>query len=190
MQNEHDLYLPSYEEFNRSVSALNLSSSGLHGMMCGFLCAGADSQGEAYLRALVLPFKNESIRDTLLSMFSVYSVSQQLIGEFNFEFNLLLPDEEYALMDRACAFSEWCEGFLQGLHSAGIEPDQLLDEEAQEALQHITEFASLDTDTLDIDEEDEKALMEVAEYTRMAVLRLHAELVTHETKHDSTEKSH
>ena len=49
------LHLPLYDDFVASISgiALTLSGSGLHGMMCGYLCAGADSQGEAYLRALL-----------------------------------------------------------------------------------------------------------------------------------------
>lgn len=58
--------------------------------------------------------------------------------------------------------------------------EQFYEEESQDALQHLMEFAELDCETLEVGEEDERALMEVSEYTRMAVLRLHSDLVLHE----------
>lgn len=190
---EHDhLHLPAYEEFAESISCLNLttSASELHGMMCGYLCASADSQGEAYLRALLNNKKDELSRNALLVMFSVYSISQQQINDYDFEFEMLLPDENEPLIERAQAFSEWCEGFTQGLTMSGVGSEQFYEEEAQEALQHIIEFAELDCDSLDVDEDDEKALVEVSEYARLAVLRLHGDLVANERERGNSETTH
>ncbi|CAM2846782.1 UPF0149 family protein [Legionella worsleiensis] len=186
------LHLPEYDQFVASVAVLSLSisASELHGMMCGYLCAGADSQGEAYLRALLNNKKDEESRNALMIMFSVYTVSQQQINNFAFDFELLLPDGECSLVERAQAFSEWCEGFTQGLTMAGVGMEQFYEEEAQEALQHIMEFAELDCDTLDVDEEDEKALMEVSEYARLAVIRLHGDLVMNERERNGSETTH
>ncbi|KTD42888.1 UPF0149 family protein [Legionella parisiensis] len=180
-EREH-LRLPNYDEFSATVDVLmlHISVSLLHGMMCGYLCAGADSQGEAYLRALLNNKKDEVSRNAVLAMFSVFSISQQQISTMDFEFEMMLPDDEESLLLRAQAFSEWCEGFTQALTLAGINANQFHDEEAQDALQHLIEFAELDCDTLDVDEEDERALMEVSEYARMAVLRLHSDLVMNE----------
>jgi uncharacterized protein YgfB (UPF0149 family) len=191
VENTH-LHLPDYDTFVESIVALSLNISGseLHGMMCGYLCAGADSQGEAYLRALLNNKKDEDSRNALLSMFSVFSISQQQINNFDFEFEMLLPDEEESLVERAQAFSEWCEGFTQGLNMAGVGLEQFYEEEAQEALQHIIEFAELDCETLDVDEEDEKALMEVSEYARLAVIRLHGDLVMNERERGGSETTH
>lgn len=179
---EKHLYLPDYDEFSATISVLmlHISASLLHGMICGYLCAGADSQGEAYLRALLSNKKDEVSRNAVLAMFSIFSVSQQQINTMDFEFELLLPDEEESLLVRAQAFSEWCEGFTQALTLAGIDANQFHEEEAQDAFQHLIEFAELDCDTLDVDEEDERALMEVSEYARMAVLRLHNDLLLNE----------
>ena len=186
------LHLPEYDHFVDTIAvlALEISGSELHGMMCGYLCAGADSQGEAYLRALLNNKKDEASRSALLSMFAVFSVSQQQISKFDFEFEMLLPDDHEPLIERAQAFSEWCEGFTQGLDMAGVGLDQFYEEEAQEALQHIIEFAELDCDSLDVDEEDERALMEVSEYTRMAVIRLHGDLVMHERERGDSDIRH
>lgn len=189
-QETNALHLPPYDDFIEVISALSLntSGSGLHGMMCGFLCAGADTQGEAYLRALSDNKKGEAARLALLALFSVYSISQQHISNFDFEFALLLPDDYQPLPERAQAFSEWCEGFIQGLTSAGVGPEQFYEEEAIEALGHISDFADLDFDALDIDEGDEKAFMEVSEYARMAVLRLHSDLVANQRERDGGEQ--
>ncbi|AOW53183.1 TPA: UPF0149 family protein [Legionella pneumophila subsp. pneumophila] len=176
------LHLPNYDDFVQSISVLALTMSGseLHGIMCGYLCAGADSQGEAYIRALLNNKKDEQSRNALLSMFSVFSISQQQMNNFDFEFEMLLPDDDESLVTRAQAFSEWCEGFTQGLTIAGVGMEQFYEEESQDALQHLMEFAELDCESLEVGEEDERALMEVSEYTRMAVLRLHSDLVLHE----------
>ncbi|HBD7108880.1 TPA: UPF0149 family protein [Legionella pneumophila] len=176
------LHLPKYDDFVQSISVLALTMSGseLHGIMCGYLCAGADSQGEAYIRALLNNKKDEQSRNALLSMFSVFSISQQQMNNFDFEFEMLLPDDDESLVTRAQAFSEWCEGFTQGLTIAGVGMEQFYEEESQDALQHLMEFAELDCESLEVGEEDERALMEVSEYTRLAVLRLHSDLVLHE----------
>lgn len=181
-QENTPLRLPDYDDFLESIAPLNLNftPSYLHGLMCAYLCAGEGSQGEAYFRALSNNKTGMATRSAMLSLFSVYSISQQHIAHFDFEFSLLMPDDSYLLEDRALAFSQWCEGFLQGLEAAGIGPEHCFEEEAQEVLGHLSEFAKLDVGSLEVDDEDENALMEVYEYTRMAVLRLHCELASKE----------
>lgn len=187
------LNLPSYEDFTNAIAplALPISGSELHGIMCGYLCAGADAQGESYIRALLNSRRDEASRNGLLTLFSVFSISQQQINHFNFDFQMLLPEDEESLLLRAKAFSEWCEGFTQGLNIAGVSSDEFYEEESQEALQHLVEFAELDYESLDIGEDDERALMEVSEYARMAVLRLHSDLVMHEKEQKGgTDRAH
>ncbi|ARG96239.1 UPF0149 family protein [Legionella micdadei] len=185
-------HLPDYQNFNNVISILDLPFSGseLHGMMCGYLCAGAASEGEAYLRALTSSKKDKSTRAAALAIFEVYTISQQQLGNFDFGFELLLPSEEESLMDRAQAFSEWCEGFTQSMAISGINAEQFQEEESQEALQHLQEFAQLDYESLEVNEEDEKALMEVSEYARMAVLRLYGDLKSSNSDHGSTKTTH
>ncbi|KGP62981.1 hypothetical protein EP47_02705 [Legionella norrlandica] len=192
MSLDNELHLPKYDDFIQSISILSLGISGseLHGMMCGYLCAGADGQGEAYIRALLNNKKDAESRNALLAMFSVFSISQQQINNFDFEFEMLLPDDEEPLVVRAQAFSEWCEGFTQSLTIAGIGLEQFSEEDSQDALQHLIEFAELDCESLEVGEEDEKALMEVSEYTRMAVLRLHSDLVMHTRESGGSETTH
>lgn len=186
------LHLPEYEVFVESIAPLMLqiSASELHGLLCGYLCAGSTQQGESYIRALLNNKKDTESRNAILSLFSLFSVSQQQINNYDLEFALLLPDDEDPLRDRAKAFSDWCEGFTQGLSLAGVDSDYLYEEDAQEAYQHLVEFAELDCDSLDVDEEDERALMEVTEYTRMAVIRLHGDLMMNKREQGTSDTTH
>ena len=130
------------------------------------------------------------LRRAALALFGVYAVSQQQIIGFDFEFQLLLPDDDEPLALRAQAFSEWCEGFTQGITLAGVDYDQLQEEEAQEALEHLTEFGELDCEELQAGEDDERALMEVIEYARMAVLRIYGDLHASRANGASSETAH
>lgn len=194
MSNQNNaLHLPAYQTFIDTISvlALPISGSELHGVMCGYLCAGASKEGEAYLRAIMVKNKkDDSTRAAALAMFDVYLISQQQLTNFDFEFQLLLPEEQEPLVARAQAFSEWCEGFTQGMTMAGVSYEQLQEEESQEALQHILEFAQLDYESLDVDEDDEKALVEVSEYARMAVLRIYGDLVEDTSRRRSSSTTH
>ncbi|MGC1182549.1 UPF0149 family protein [Legionella sp.] len=190
-ENEH-MSLPEYNDFVDAIVFLSLSSSAssLHGMMCGYLCAGADIQGESYLRALLNNKKDMQSRDAILAMFEVFSISQHQINHFDLGFQMMLPGEYEPLIVRAQAFSEWCEGFIQALMLSGVSIDQFYEEEAQDALQHLIEFAELDCDTVDVNEDDERALMEVSEYARMAVIRLHNDLKLHEKARCGVDLTH
>ena len=173
--------LPNYPIFCEQIEvlALPLSASKVHGVMCGYLCAGALQEGDTYLRALSLSKRGEDARVAAQALFNLYSISQQQIGEDNFSFQFLLPDEEQPLVVRAEAFSEWCSGFTQAMGVLGITAEQL-EEESQDVLLHLSEFSQLDYESLKASEDDEKALMEVSEYARMAVLRLYWEMKVHE----------
>lgn len=183
--------LPSYQDFLDAINQLDLPISGseLHGMMCGYLVTGSTLAGENYIRALLTKKDETATRAAALMLFNTYAISQQQMLQMGFEFQLLLPDDQQPLIYRAQAFSEWCEGFTQGLTLSGLDYQRLEDEEMQEAIQHIIDFGQLDYESLRVDEEDERALMEVTEYTRAAVLHIHAGVMlsqgqtNHKTEH-------
>lgn len=182
MSEENKSYsLMPYDEVVEAISPLKLlqSVSELHGLMCGYLCAGGLAEGESYLRALVPNKKDESARNALRVLFGLYSASQQQFANFNFEFTLLLPNDEDDLLERARAFADWCEGFTEGLSMMGVDFDEFEEEDSQDAVQHLIDFAQLDYESLEITEDDEQALMEVNEYARMAVMRLYSDLMDH-----------
>ena len=171
------LHLPDYQSFSEAVAMLSLPISGseLHGVMCGYLCADANDKGEAYIQALILNQQDAAHKSAVLSLFDAYAVSQQQIQNLDFQFKLMLPPEQETLIERARAFSEWCDGFTKALALAGIDEEQGQSQETLDAIHHLTEFASLDYESLEVEEEDEHSLMEISEYARMAVLSIHTD---------------
>lgn len=189
---ENSSQLPSYHRVQQILEPLQLpiSISEIHGLFCGYICAGTENSGESYIRSVLSGFKKEEARDALLCLFELYTFSQQQIDSGDFSFYMLLPDSHETLMNRAQAFSEWCEGFSQGMHLSDVHQNDFSDAEAQEALSHIQEFAQLDYEELSVEESDEKALMEVSEYTRMAVLRLYTERQMQKAEQSETKQRH
>lgn len=169
------LTLPSYPQVLDVLLPLDLpvSASELHGLICGYLCAGASAAGEQYLRGLLGGFDKSQSKEAMLCLFELFALSQQQLQSGDFAFRMLLPEDFESLALRAQAFCDWCEGFTQGMVLSGRDINAIPDEDSQEALHHIREFAQLDQDSLQSCETDEKALMEVSEYTRLAVLQLY-----------------
>lgn len=192
LTNATPLSLPMYQTVIDSIAplALPISCSELHGIMCGYLSAGAVQKGDTYLRALLAHQKDVTIRTAAPMLFEVYAISQQQIEDSGFAFQLLLPDEDEPLLERVKSFSEWCDGFTQGIRMAGVELDAFQDDDAQDAIEHITEFAELDPDSLAFDEEDERALTEISEYARMAVLHIYSDLTASHQGLDDPETAH
>ena len=73
---------------------------------------------------------------------------------------------------------------------AGVDREQFYEEEAQEALSHLEDFALLEYESVEVSEEDEVALMEIMEYARMAVIRLHGDLLMNERERGESDRAH
>lgn len=193
MRQEHKtLHLPDYDDFNERISVLMLdvSPSELHGQLCAYLCAGADAQGEAFISALLNNKRDRESRSALLELFSTFSISQQQFNQFDFGFEFLVPNDDAPLLERAQAFSEWCGGFVETLRLAGVDSAQFYEEDAQEALSHLEDFALLEYESIEVGEEDEVALMEIMEYARMAIIRLHGDLLMNERERGESDRAH
>lgn len=168
--------LPAYAPLAASLTALDIpySLSQLHGLMCAYICAAHQDRASTFVHALTSSHTPPFSKETKEQLFELLMLSEHQIEQFEFGFQLLLPDEHMCLSTRAQAFSEWCDGFVQGLHACHIQLTSFSEPEAQETFSHFQEFAQLDHDTLSITEEDEKAFMEIYEYARLAVLSMKA----------------
>ena len=92
------------------------------------------------------------------------------------DFAPLRPHDDAPLAERAAAFGAWCRGFLSGFGLSGIADLGTLGEDARGFLADLSRFATLASEGVG-DEDDERALTELIEFTRMGVLLVRAELV-------------
>lgn len=163
----------TYQVINTIVvrSDAELSAAEAHGMAAGMLCANEQAQSAEWLTELfrhAAPAADEGL-STLVHLFEE---TRSLLANDEFEFDLLLPDDETLLGEQVEALTYWCRGFLFGVGFTHTASD--LSKEATEILKDIAEFTKLDTDAEG--EEDESDFMEITEYMRSAVLLLRSEL--------------
>ncbi|MDB9942804.1 UPF0149 family protein, partial [Pseudomonadales bacterium] len=91
-----------------------------------------------------------------------------------FNFHLLVPDDETAIALRSQALGEWCSGFLAGFGLAGRFQNGDLSDDLRELLADLSNIANLDEEVPD-DEANEGDLLEITEYVRMSALLVFAE---------------
>jgi uncharacterized protein YgfB (UPF0149 family) len=142
--------------------------SEIHGMMTGVLCVNPDFPFSHWLADIDYTASQSSERDLLQQLFNQVA---ELLARDEYEFDLLLPEDDNQSNLRATALSHWVQGFLYGLGYRGDEQDWPGD--TQSILLDLTKIAQLDPQV--DDEDDEQALMEITEYVRVSVLLIHSE---------------
>lgn len=159
--------LPEYEEIEEFIASRDEAASAaeLHGMLSGMLCATPELEAYACLRLIFENEENPLDRgDAAVLAALCESVRKGLIST-DFSFELLLPDDDADLSERAHALSEWCQGFLYGLGAQAA--SNAWCGESEQVLRYLAEIAQLDSNVAG--EEDETALMELSEFVRMGV---------------------
>jgi uncharacterized protein len=154
-----------------------------HGCLCGALCTTAHYSVERWLDELVAQADNvdEDQADRAdaghqpLSLLFADTV-RALRGD-EMEFELLLPDDDNALEDRAVALSQWCQGFLYGFGSGEPVDPQQLPPDVDEVLRDLTHIGRATVESRDGSEEEEQAYAQIVEYVRVGVQLIHDELM-------------
>ncbi len=164
--------LPDWADIDSAAVRMSLVSTPaeLHGALCGWLSAGGDDVPAWPARVMADDALPAPVSGDPLDVLRIASVTQ--LGDTDFGFQLLLPDENVPVTERAGAMFDWCRAFLGGFGLAV--GDKKLSEEGEEALGDIANLAAARVDDVD-PEGDEESLAEIEEYLRMAVLLLHAD---------------
>jgi len=166
----------TFPEIARLLEGLRSSvpAAESHGCLCGALCARQHYPIERWLDEIVpQPDQvGEEGRKTLRLLFS--DTLQALRGD-QMEFDLLLPDDDTALKDRATALSQWCQGFLYGFGTGQPPSADDLPADVNEVLRDLTQIGRATVELDEGDEEEERAYAEIVEYVRAGVQLIHDE---------------
>ncbi len=151
----------------------------LHGLVAGLLTSGAPDIDEEDISTL-MQSGFSPVMGQLVSM--LISSTRSQLQEPEFTFQLLLPEDDVALVQRVQALGNWCESFTAGFSAGFMQAETALGSEGREALTDIAELASL-SDEIDNDIEDEENdYMELVEYVRMAAITLFQQLAAAEAE--------
>ena len=146
---------------------VDLSAAEAHGMATGMLCVNGQAESAFWLADL-LHDSHAALAENNYVLVRLFEETRRLLGSDEFEFDLFLPEDEASLIEQVEALRNWCRGFLFGVGSGASASNW--PKEAREILKDIAEFTKLDSNAEG--EEDERALMEITEYLRSAVLLL------------------
>ena len=163
--------LPAWADVATAADRLELASTPaeLHGALCGWLTAGGADQASWIATVMADPGLPAPTPGDALDL--LRAASAQQLGDADFDFELLLPDDEDVQV-RAGGLFAWCRAFLGGFGLAV--GDKPLSEDGKEALGDLANLAAARIEEVD-PEQDEESLTEIEEYLRMAVLLLHAD---------------
>jgi uncharacterized protein len=152
-----------------------LSAAEAHGMATGMLCVNDRTELRFWLQELLkdADFISDEDRSVLEELFED---TRNLLAGDEFDFELLLPDDDFPLNEQVDALRKWSQGFLFGLGTTASTADSTPNwsEEIREVVKDITEITKLDADAED--DEAENDFMEITEYLRAAVIFLRTEL--------------
>ena len=167
-----------YQRLEHALEALHcdLGPAECHGMLTGMLCGASKFDHDAWLRHFSGQDEIAAFRagenETLLA--ELRTNTSEALNSGDFEFELLLPDDDDALSMRVNALSAWCRGFLSGLGASGFTDMAVLSDDAAEFLRDAERFRAID---IGEDEgEDEVAFFELTEFVRMGALIVYGDL--------------
>ncbi|MEM6774413.1 MAG: UPF0149 family protein, partial [Pseudomonadota bacterium] len=155
-----------------------VSPAELHGCLCGLLGGGFQGDDTALLTQL------EKTLDTSLhgSLADAVSDLRRMaiasVTEGDFDFILLLPDEDLELTQRVAAMAAWCRGFLSGFAEARVNADAAGQAVAADSAEALKDFAAIAQAAADDDADDdditerEGQYFELLEYLRVAAMNV------------------
>ena len=193
MQNfEQDMISLEFEEVQAVLDAIEMqmSASELHGYQAALLTMGIrfDELGwwEQFLTDY--PFSGkDTLSDEDKAMFvKLLAQTQRQLEASEFEFDLLLPDDDASMILRVASIAEWCAGYLSGIQTAVTlaTPEVRGRVESSEQIREVlVDFSAIrQADKLEISEvedllETERNYAEIAEYVRVAVMNINMDIM-------------
>lgn len=150
-------------------ASLTLSSSELHGVVCGLAVCGPD---DFELSTLVELVGADALADADSVGEFVEAAITALLAE-DLSFQLLLSDDEAPLADRAQGLAEWCAAFVAGIGAGLTEVELPVD-----TREIVRDFIAVSELEVDIEETDEAEadLVELEEFAKVGVLLIMEQL--------------
>jgi uncharacterized protein YgfB (UPF0149 family) len=168
-----------YESFEEALADADceISTSEFQGILSGMICGGLKATDSSWKRTILevgndgnqLPESAQKVLE------DINVISARAFREEDFLTPILLPDEDYPLIDRLEALTLWAQGYLLGFGlQHGNQP--VTGAEINESLQDISDISQLDV-VVDNDEESQAAFITLLEHIKVAVKVIYLEFV-------------
>lgn len=165
--------LPDFDLVSDAVHHLSheLEAAELHGQLCGLLCTVSDVDMTTWLSPC-FPETGEMERwpvNILDLLQDVLTITKNQIKSPDFEFALLLPDDNASIDSRIESLGLWCQGFLLGISLGGVTDIKTLPGDLSELVKDMINIGRVGTYELEDENEDEASFQELVEYVRVGV---------------------
>lgn len=177
---------PQFDELSGQLVKMktSLGPSEIQGVVLGMMCGSPSTPDpQALVQLITQEIHHHGLgQGTSMSpemeqmLVDLIKNTEKSLKQEDFSLVLFLPDQEEALEDRTHALALWCRGFLYGIGLSVREKTTLEQPEIKEAIMDIMQISHLE-DEGEESLENEKALMELQEYIKVAVLLMYQELV-------------
>ncbi len=168
---------PEYQAFASLLSEHSISVPGseVQGIIVGVLCL-PNADDVDWLELVLSAETGASTPNAELSrlLLDLSQACKIQLQNQDFGFSLFLPAAETGINARTEAIAAWCRGFLLGISATGLNSENCGDV-VKEILADIVELTWIEAEGAN-EAEEEKALLEVEEYLRVAAQLLKEEL--------------
>lgn len=156
---------------------LAIDPAELHGVLCAMISGQpAVTIGVWLTASLGEPVTQGYLnQDTAQLMETLFKQTTSQLDADQFEFQLLLPDDEQALSRRIEALVHWGSGYLSGLGHLGLKDFSDWPSDASEFVADLSEITKADFTGAD-DSPDEDSWTELVEYARVGVMLVYETL--------------
>lgn len=172
-----EFYSPDFDALSDILLPLGILSgpSELHGFLCGNLCGGASPELSAWLDKAkkLLDIQTEFAGESFVALERIYQQTVKSLSSGDYDWQLFLPDDDTDLDQRTEALAQWCNGFLIGFGSAGIDPDAEFTSDQAAALKDIAVIVQACCDDSTDLETQEGDYMELVEYVRVVAMNFY-----------------
>jgi len=173
--------LPDYNTFNKFLedNQFPFNAADCHGLITGIICVTDDTNSA--LTALLDLCSDElenpiDYKEAKIVLETLCNTTAIQLADTNFSFQLLLPDDDQALMQRSLGISAWCKSFISGLGEGGVKFESTYAKELQEIVADLVTISKVDTLGIKNTEEEEVSFTELVEYVCMGAITIYTDL--------------
>ena len=170
-----------YEEIDAALASTEceITAAELHGLTSAMVVCGFRQSPQEWLdmMAVHLDFKEDLSEEDVDLLFQLFGAAYDELTdkELSFNFQLVLPDDDYPLADRLQSLAEWCRGYAEGIGLSEVGEEVDADPESREFLRDIIAISQLDDDTSG-GAEEENRFAELVEYIRVCCMSMYSNI--------------
>lgn len=168
-----ELYFPSLDSGPDNGDVPN-STAELQGALCGLLCMNAQANRTNWFNTLYEDLTPDN--EEILELTALFDATVQSLNSLDFDFQIMLPEDNAPLASKISAMSDWCHGLVFGLGVSGLTDERELSQECQEYITDVIQVSQISKEESEETDEQDNNFEEIVEYLRMGLFLLFGEL--------------